>query len=77
MTIWDGGRLTVNLEFSPLLARHGLTNFDSLMEYSAGQFAKNVLRERTTTRLELTSDSMVDQGSSFSNATVVRLSSSS
>jgi heptose I phosphotransferase len=54
---WDGGRLTVNRDFSQLLARHGLTTFESLMEYSAGQFAKNVLRERTTTRLELTSES--------------------
>lgn len=55
--IWDGGRLTVNREFSLILARNGLTTFDALMQYSAGQFAKNVLRERTTTRLELTSQS--------------------
>jgi heptose I phosphotransferase len=53
--VWDGGRLTVNREFSPLLARNGLTTCDALMAYSAGLFAKNVLRERTTTRLELTS----------------------
>ena len=55
--ICDGGRLTINRDFSPLLARNGLTTFNALMEYSAGQFAKNVLRERTTTRLELTSPS--------------------
>jgi heptose I phosphotransferase len=55
--VWDGGRLTVNRDFSRLLASHGLTTFESLMEYSAGQFAKNVLRERTTTRLELNSAS--------------------
>jgi lipopolysaccharide core heptose(I) kinase len=54
---WDGGRLTVNREFSPILGHNGLTTFDALMEYSAGQFAKNVLRERTTTRLELNSGS--------------------
>jgi heptose I phosphotransferase len=53
--VWDGGRLTVNRDFSPLLIRNALTTFDSLMDYSAGQFAKNVLRERTTTRLELAS----------------------
>jgi heptose I phosphotransferase len=52
--IGDGGRLTVNRDFSPILARNGLVTFDALMDYSAGQFAKNVLRERTTTRLELT-----------------------
>jgi hypothetical protein len=55
--IWDSGRLTVNRDFSPILARNGLTTFDALMDYSAGQFAKNVLRERTTTRLEMTCES--------------------
>jgi heptose I phosphotransferase len=51
--VWDGGRLTVNRDFSPLLAAQGLTTFDSLMDFSGGRFAKNVLSERTTTRLEL------------------------
>jgi tRNA A-37 threonylcarbamoyl transferase component Bud32 len=50
---WDGGRLTVNREFAPLLARHELTTFVAIANYSGGQVAKNVLRERNTTRLEL------------------------
>ena len=50
---WDGGRLTVNRDFAPLLCQHGLTTFDSLMDFSGGRVAKNVLRERTTTRLDL------------------------
>ena len=50
---WDGGRLTVNREFCPLLTRHGLTTFDAIADFSGGQVTKNVLRERTTTRLDL------------------------
>jgi heptose I phosphotransferase len=50
---WDGGRLTVNREFAPLLTRHALTTFDAIANFSGGQVAKNVLRERTTTRLDL------------------------
>jgi heptose I phosphotransferase len=50
---WDGGRLTVNRQFAPLLTRHGLTTFDAIADFSGGQVAKNVLRERTTTRLDL------------------------
>jgi heptose I phosphotransferase len=51
---WDGGRLTVNRAFAPLLTRHGLTTFAALADFTGGQVAKNVLRERTTTRLDLT-----------------------
>jgi heptose I phosphotransferase len=51
--VWDGGRLTVNRQFAPLLRRNGLTTFDALMSFSGGQVAKNVLRERTTTRIDL------------------------
>ena len=50
---WDGGRLTVNREFAPLLTQHALTTFDAIANYSGGQVAKNVLRERTTARLDL------------------------
>jgi heptose I phosphotransferase len=50
---WDGGRLTVNREFAPLLGRHALTTFDAIANFSGGQVAKNVLRERMTTRLDL------------------------
>jgi heptose I phosphotransferase len=55
--VWDGGRLTVNREFVPLLRRNGLTTFDSLMSFSGGQVAKNVHRERTTTRIDLPDES--------------------
>jgi hypothetical protein len=51
---WDGGRLTVNREFVPLLTRHALTTFDAIANFAGGSVAKNVLRERTTTRLDLT-----------------------
>jgi hypothetical protein len=51
---WDSGRLTVNREFAPLLTRHALTTFDAIADYSGGQVAKNAIRERSTTRLELT-----------------------
>jgi hypothetical protein len=50
---WDGGRLTVNRDFAPFLTRHALTTFDAIANFSGGQVAKNVLRERTTTRLDL------------------------
>jgi len=50
---WDGGRLTVNRDFAPLLTRHALTTFDAIANFTGGQVAKNVLRERTTTRLDL------------------------
>jgi heptose I phosphotransferase len=50
---WDRGRLTVNRDFAPLLTRHGLTTFDAIATFTGGQVAKNVLRERTTTRLDL------------------------
>lgn len=50
---WDGGRLTINRDFSPILSLHGLTTFEAVMDFSGGQIAKNVLRERTTTRLDL------------------------
>ncbi len=50
---WDGGRLTVNRDFAPLLEKHSLTTFAAIADYSGGEVAKNVLRERTTTRLDL------------------------
>jgi heptose I phosphotransferase len=55
--VWDGGRLTVNREFAPLLRRNDLTTFDALMNFSGGHVAKNVLRERTTTRIDLVDES--------------------
>jgi lipopolysaccharide core heptose(I) kinase len=55
--VWDGGRLTVSREFAPLLRQNGLTTFDALMSFSGGQVAKNVLRERTTTRIDLPDES--------------------
>ncbi len=50
---WDGGRLTVNRQFAPLLKRHGLTTFDAIANYTGGQVAKNAVRERSTIRLDL------------------------
>jgi heptose I phosphotransferase len=50
---WDGGRLTVNRQFASLLTRHSLTTFDAIANFTGGQVAKNVLPERTTTRLDL------------------------
>jgi heptose I phosphotransferase len=50
---WDGGRLTVNREFAPLLQQHALTTFDAIANFAGGSVAKNVLRERTTTRVDL------------------------
>jgi heptose I phosphotransferase len=59
--VWDGGRLTVNRDFSPLLLLNGLTTFDLLMDFSGGRVAKNVLRERTTTRIELADEAGVER----------------
>lgn len=50
---WDGGHLTVNREWADVFRSNGLTTFESLMEYNGGTVAKNVLRERTTTRFVL------------------------
>lgn len=50
---WDGGRLTVNSQSADVFRANGLTTFDSLMNYDGGTVAKNVLRERTTTRFVL------------------------
>ncbi|HUG90519.1 MAG TPA: lipopolysaccharide kinase InaA family protein [Planctomycetaceae bacterium] len=53
---WDDGRLTVNRAFADVLADAGLTTFDSLWSYTGGRVAKNLLRERTTTRIVLPDD---------------------
>lgn len=50
---WDGGRLLVNRAFAGILRANGLTTFESLMDFEGGTVAKNVLRERTTTRFAL------------------------
>lgn len=50
---WDGGRLRVNSAFAPILRANGLATFDALMNYSGGTVAKNLLAERTTTRITL------------------------
>lgn len=50
---WDAGRLTVNRECADVFRANGLTTFDSLMNYAGGTVAKNVLRERTTTRFDI------------------------
>ncbi|MEO1999111.1 MAG: lipopolysaccharide kinase InaA family protein [Planctomycetaceae bacterium] len=53
LDLHDQGQLTINRDHVGTLQQHGLTTFRSLMDFSGGQIAKNVLRERTTTRLEL------------------------
>jgi heptose I phosphotransferase len=50
---WDGGRLVVNRGFGDVLCANGLGTFEALMHYQGGDVAKNLLRERTTTRLVL------------------------
>lgn len=50
---WDDGRMIVNVRFSDILQANGLTTFDSIWNDRSGMVAKNVLRERTTSRLEL------------------------
>ena len=51
---WDHGRLIVNREAAGLLRECALTSFESLYEFEGGTIAKNLLPERTTTRIELT-----------------------
>jgi len=36
---WDGGRLTVNREFAPLLQQHALTTFDAIANFAGGSVA--------------------------------------
>ena len=50
---WDGGRLLVNRAFAEMLRANSLTTFASLMNFEGGTIAKNLLRERTTTRFSL------------------------
>jgi heptose I phosphotransferase len=51
---WDGGRVRIGRPYAELFRRHGLTTFDSVMDYRDATVAKDVLRERTTVRIELT-----------------------
>ena len=50
---WDDGRLTVNRDWTGTLGQNGLTTFASLMDLREGAVAKNLLPQRTTTRIEL------------------------
>ncbi|GAB4158509.1 MAG: lipopolysaccharide core heptose(I) kinase RfaP [Planctomycetaceae bacterium] len=50
---WDRGRFTVNAEFADLFRAHQLDTFNALMNYSDGEVAKALLRERVTTRFSL------------------------
>ena len=50
---FDSGQVLIQAEFVPLLQQHGLTTFDSWMNYQGGQAAKHLLRERRTTRIQL------------------------
>jgi heptose I phosphotransferase len=50
---WEDGKLTVNAEFAAILQKHGLTTYQSIMEYQGGEVAKNLLSQRVTTRFDL------------------------
>lgn len=50
---WDSGRLTVNAALAAPLRAHGLATFDALWNHTGGTVAKNLLKERTTTRIVL------------------------
>lgn len=50
---WDDGRLVVNAHHAAALRSHNLTTFESLWTYAGGTVAKNLLKERTTTRIDL------------------------
>lgn len=58
---WDRGRLEVNREFSQILRVNGLTTFDAIASFEGGRVVKNLLRERTTTRIVLPADSGSEQ----------------
>jgi heptose I phosphotransferase len=51
---WDDGRLIVNAAFAEMLKHHALTTFSSLMQLEGGQVAKDLLKQRITSRFELT-----------------------
>lgn len=59
---WDDGRVVVNHEFAAILRANGLTTFSAIMNYDGGTIAKNLLRERTTTRFVLSCEA-ADGGS--------------
>lgn len=50
---WQAGKLRVNRDFAPILRANRLDTFDALMHYSGGTIAKNLLVQRTTTRITL------------------------
>lgn len=50
---WDGDRVLMNPAFADVFCHHNLKTFADLMHYQGGSVAKNLLRERTTTRIEL------------------------
>ena len=54
---WDQGRVTVVDEACELLKSNGLETFDAIMQYGGGDVAKQLLKERTTTRLKLQASS--------------------
>jgi len=58
---WDHDRLVVNSSAAAILRSNRLTTFRALMDYQGGTNAKNVLRERTTTRIVLTDETGREQ----------------
>lgn len=49
---WDHGRLRVNREFAALLRQHGLTTFESLMQFAGGTIVRQI-GTRATARFTL------------------------
>lgn len=49
----DHGRITVDARYADALRDNGLGTFQAVMEFDGGEVAKNLLKERTTTRVEL------------------------
>ena len=53
LEFWDQGRVTVVGEACNLLKSNGLETFDAIMQFGGGDVAKQLLKERMTTRLQL------------------------
>ena len=53
---WDNGKLIVNQQYADYFQAANLTSFDALMNYSETEVAKNLLKERVTSRFQLSND---------------------
>jgi lipopolysaccharide core heptose(I) kinase len=48
----DQGRITFNTEYKEIMHGNGLIRFEDFMNYQGGEVAKNLLKQRTTQRIE-------------------------